>query len=233
MTDKEAEIPEQPDHSLDVLIDFLDLEPMREGCMSMSMLDGLVTSIAIGPAIVEPEEWLPLVFGGVDPGFVDDEHEHRIIEAILSYYEDSRGILREDPEEWEPWLTSNDDPAAEAEEWATGFKVGVGLREQAWGEALEDETIGTAFIAVMALAGFDPEDSDSVDGELTAEDIAGLQKITEKRSSVIDMLPMLVHSIAEYWQHKRRTPARRVKVGRNDACPCGSGKKYKRCCGMN
>lgn len=23
------------------------------------------------------------------------------------------------------------------------------------------------------------------------------------------------------------------KVGRNDACPCGSGKKYKKCCGKN
>ena len=23
------------------------------------------------------------------------------------------------------------------------------------------------------------------------------------------------------------------KVGRNDACPCGSGKKYKKCCGAN
>src|SRR3546814_4414125 len=22
-----------------------------------------------------------------------------------------------------------------------------------------------------------------------------------------------------------------VKVGRNDACPCGSGRKYKKCCG--
>ncbi|MFL9936308.1 SEC-C metal-binding domain-containing protein [Paraburkholderia sp. RL18-103-BIB-C] len=23
------------------------------------------------------------------------------------------------------------------------------------------------------------------------------------------------------------------KVGRNDACPCGSGKKYKKCCGAS
>ncbi|MFQ7436849.1 MAG: SEC-C metal-binding domain-containing protein [Ruminococcus sp.] len=23
----------------------------------------------------------------------------------------------------------------------------------------------------------------------------------------------------------------RKKVGRNDPCPCGSGKKYKKCCG--
>jgi SWIM/SEC-C metal-binding protein len=28
------------------------------------------------------------------------------------------------------------------------------------------------------------------------------------------------------------TPARaQVRVGRNDPCPCGSGKKYKKCCG--
>jgi SWIM/SEC-C metal-binding protein len=26
------------------------------------------------------------------------------------------------------------------------------------------------------------------------------------------------------------TPLRAVKVGRNDTCPCGSGKKYKKCC---
>ena len=29
------------------------------------------------------------------------------------------------------------------------------------------------------------------------------------------------------------TPKRSVKVGRNDPCPCGSGKKYKNCCGAN
>ena len=26
-------------------------------------------------------------------------------------------------------------------------------------------------------------------------------------------------------------PRTEEKVGRNDACPCGSGKKYKKCCG--
>lgn len=30
---------------------------------------------------------------------------------------------------------------------------------------------------------------------------------------------------------KKEAPVRRVKVGRNDPCPCGSGKKYKNCCG--
>ncbi len=32
----------------------------------------------------------------------------------------------------------------------------------------------------------------------------------------------------------KKTPVRKaVKVGRNDPCPCGSGKKYKKCCGAN
>ena len=29
----------------------------------------------------------------------------------------------------------------------------------------------------------------------------------------------------------KKTPKRSTKVGRNDVCPCGSGKKYKQCCG--
>ncbi len=29
---------------------------------------------------------------------------------------------------------------------------------------------------------------------------------------------------------KQKTVQRGVKVGRNDPCPCGSGKKYKKCC---
>ncbi|MGN1312230.1 MAG: preprotein translocase subunit SecA [Bacilli bacterium] len=29
----------------------------------------------------------------------------------------------------------------------------------------------------------------------------------------------------------RKTPKKSVKIGRNDLCPCGSGKKYKQCCG--
>ena len=31
----------------------------------------------------------------------------------------------------------------------------------------------------------------------------------------------------------KRKPIRKKKIGRNDPCPCGSGKKYKNCCGKN
>jgi SWIM/SEC-C metal-binding protein len=28
-------------------------------------------------------------------------------------------------------------------------------------------------------------------------------------------------------------PVQSIKIGRNDPCPCGSGKKYKKCCGSS
>lgn len=34
-------------------------------------------------------------------------------------------------------------------------------------------------------------------------------------------------------QRKSRTIINPQKPGRNDPCPCGSGKKYKKCCGIN
>ncbi len=35
-----------------------------------------------------------------------------------------------------------------------------------------------------------------------------------------------------YWEQKKSgTVVKDKKIGRNDPCPCGSGKKYKKCCG--
>ena len=46
-----------------------------------------------------------------------------------------------------------------------------------------------------------------------------------------------VHGLYSYWRERPVDPrpteellVRRVKIGRNEPCPCGSGKKYKRCC---
>ena len=38
--------------------------------------------------------------------------------------------------------------------------------------------------------------------------------------------------IQKSWRSSK-TIVNENKVGRNDPCPCGSGKKYKKCCGKN
>ena len=69
--------------------------------------------------------------------------------------------------------------------------------------------------------------------DLTDEDRQYLAAIGEKRAELADQLPLMVASIHEYWHGKSQPPLTRFKVGRNDLCPCGSGKKHKRCCGAN
>lgn len=38
-------------------------------------------------------------------------------------------------------------------------------------------------------------------------------------------------AVSNKGEDKKKTPKKVAKVGRNDLCPCGSGKKYKQCCG--
>ena len=53
-------------------------------------------------------------------------------------------------------------------------------------------------------------------------------------ADIQDNLPVIVQTLYNFWRNKRTggTVARSEdKVGRNDPCPCGSGKKFKQCCG--
>ncbi|KGP74710.1 SEC-C metal-binding domain-containing protein [Pontibacillus yanchengensis] len=45
----------------------------------------------------------------------------------------------------------------------------------------------------------------------------------------------IFQQLQEYMQQyeNQNTPTKSKKVGRNEPCPCGSGKKYKKCCGTN
>jgi preprotein translocase subunit SecA len=56
---------------------------------------------------------------------------------------------------------------------------------------------------------------------ITKESIAELQEIQEFTKHV------------GLYPRERTQPVVRQgkKIGRNDPCPCGSGKKYKKCCG--
>jgi uncharacterized protein len=50
-----------------------------------------------------------------------------------------------------------------------------------------------------------------------------------------DTIGDAIVEVREYWMALRNPPqtVRREspKIGRNDPCPCGSGKKFKQCCG--
>ena len=65
-----------------------------------------------------------------------------------------------------------------------------------------------------------------------AEDEDG-QPITdpaERVASALLAVPNAVSHLYGYWREDHLPNLQRVKVGRNELCPCDSGKKFKRCC---
>jgi preprotein translocase subunit SecA len=61
------------------------------------------------------------------------------------------------------------------------------------------------------------------------QEVAGLEKMQESPAAV-SMQSSSVNSEAPV-ERKIETIKVGVKVGRNQPCPCGSGRKYKQCCG--
>jgi len=68
------------------------------------------------------------------------------------------------------------------------------------------------------------------------EDLSGTWQETEARHDEYDATRQQMEAgIAGSQRGEKPKPIRRdqPKVGRNDPCPCGSGKKYKQCCLRN
>ena len=87
---------------LEALDQFLMSEASPENCMQLSDLDGFLTGIAIGPELVKPSEWLPVVWGGDEPVFEDAEQAQTVIGTIMGRYNEILRVLDTDPEAYAP-----------------------------------------------------------------------------------------------------------------------------------
>ena len=85
------EIPIDCVVDLEVLDSFLMPDRSPSDSMMLSDLDGFLTGIAIGPELVLPSEWLPLIWGGDAPEFADEDEAKAILGAIMGRYNE---ILR-------------------------------------------------------------------------------------------------------------------------------------------
>jgi hypothetical protein len=80
-----------------------------------------------------------------------------------------------------------------------------------------------------AIAQFEPDFSET----FWRFDLTELLEAYERLGGILgDALQARIEGIDEAWKQRAARSARTggAKVGRNDPCPCGSGKKYKKCC---
>jgi uncharacterized protein len=212
---------------LEALDQFLMSDASPEDCMQLSDLDGFLTGIAIGPELVMPSEWLPAIWGGDEPVFESMEQAQTVIGTIMGRYNEILRELDTDPEGYEPVFWEGPDGEVIAADWAEGFVDAIRLRPEAWRPLLEDRVALILLMPILALCG-DAEGGSPL--ELDPEEDADLL------AQAPDLIPACVVGMHGFWKERRGQPkagsgrAKSAKVGRNDPCPCGSGRKYKRCC---
>jgi uncharacterized protein len=194
----------------------------------LAFVDGLLTAAAIGPERTFPHEWIGAIFQGHR---FEDADAAQASYALLSLMHDR--ILRDLRRRGGKYSPGFLDQAKDGEkiglahEWARGFVTGMQLRGKAW-EALVDSR-DARLLLVPILAFLTLEDGTPALPTLSAEEIA------QMRREAVDLLGPAVYGVDKYWKmHGRRAgpaPAPALpKIGRNEPCPCGSGKKYKKCC---
>jgi uncharacterized protein len=212
---------------LEALDAYLMSDESPENCMQLSDLDGFLTAIVVGPELIKPSEWLPVVWGQDSPEFETEEQAKLILGSIMARYNEIARSLSGVPAELEPIFWETKDGIAIAGDWAEGFMGAMQLRPGAWAELLDDEKSGRFMIPILA---FVSDEEDSV-----------LPRQTEERKKLVEaaanLIPDCVVKIDKYWKARRHRVGAQAgasrRPGRNDPCPCGSGRKYKRCCGAN
>lgn len=234
MTQRDALTNPLDDNEIQTLSRFLDERAVERDGMSFEMLDGYLTAVLSGPEMIAPSEWLPQVWAGEEAvgeeaAVFDDQTEaERILQLVMRHYNRIAGVLAQGGAEFEPWIgefeLEDGSVAAYGQEWALGYLRGVGLREDAWDALLGDPEWEDDLEAIDLLAR-------GPDDEETGAEVA----TQEQRDELIDGMVGFALDAHDFWLEQRLKPAtvRRSgpKVGRNDDCSCGSGKKYKQCCG--
>jgi uncharacterized protein len=216
--------------SLDALDEFLMSDRVPENSMGLSDLDGFLTAIAIGPELIMPSEWLPVVWGGEEPAFDDLDEAQTILSLVMARYNEIIAGLQAGGDDWAPVFWGTPDGNVIVTDWAAGFLDAVRLRPDAWMPLFDDPDAGVAMMPIL-LAGSDG----------FAEEMGiGRDEEEQLLRQAADDIPLSVVGIDMFWKERRGAgvlsrsgPRRSSKVGRNEPCPCGSGRKYKRCCGAN
>lgn len=201
---------------------------------NIEAFDGFVTALAVCPVLIPPSEFLPILQSGAseegDLVFDDNAEAQEFVGLVMRHWNTVNATLGRD-EPYMPILLEGEDGVALCNDWARGFERGMQLRPGVWGDLLHDDKRSSGIVPIFAFA-----HEHNANPELRPFK----EPITAKRREELQ-LGMIAGVLQLYraFAPERRAAARGMgtnpfrapKVGRNDPCPCGSGKKFKKCCG--
>jgi len=202
--------------------------------MNLETIDGFFTALICSPEMTQPSIYLKEIWGDkgipANTAFKNDTDIQDFMSLIMRHWNTVVKKLNAE-EVFLPFLFEDSDGNAKGNDWAKGFVRGMQLHQEDWAKLSDDEENGGSLVPILALAHEnDPDPKLRPYKEPVNE---------ERREQLIMGLAAGAMNIYKYFEPYRRMPIstgntfRRdtPKVGRNEPCPCGSGRKYKRCCG--
>ena len=230
------------DRQLDRLETLLD-DPALEEAMRLDEIQGYLCAALSGPQPIDEEDWLADILGSDEA--LETEAGREAAELLRTF----AAALETELEAGEPPIlllyAKEDDENGPSDyaPWCQAYLAGVDAAIEDWFEFLGEDEDGNEdeetseeisylderLFPLMVLTG-DAEAAASEHGEEWPQG--------EERKQIVDDceedLPQAVVDIYRFWVAKRGIQTIRrnePKVGRNAPCPCGSGKKFKQCCG--
>ena len=217
-------------------------DPRRpKGTLRYHELQGFFFTVASAPDLVMPSEWMPVLFADQGAGYEDMAEAQRILPELMALYNsvnasvaDGHAVLPRDCR-FRGDVLANLEEAAPIAQWSRGFLLGHQWLEESWEDVppeLDDE-----FAAMLMTLSFfsSPRMADAFRveaGRASLEEMATTMRRLF-RTAVLEY-GQLGRAIDQARRELARQPKRaEPKVGRNDSCPCGSGRKFKKCCGAS
>lgn len=214
------------DEFTDDLEDFEDEGDL--GLLGASQLDGFLTAIVSLPNMLMPSQWWPIMWGDYPPEFDTSAEFEQLSSLIFRHMNSIANELMQQPEQFEPIFTEHkvkNRTYTIVDEWCEGYMQAVDLALEL-GLELDNESA----MLLYPIGAFTEAEGWS------GHDLQGILETENLQQSIVHrVLDLHGHWLAQR-QHlvptHTGTPFRHnePRVGRNDPCPCGSGKKFKKCC---
>jgi uncharacterized protein len=210
------------DEEFDHLIDFLDEHVPFGG----DGFFGLLHAVAVAPSAIPASRWMSVVLP--EQGLAATQAPEQIIAHVVrSLYEVMQALAEQIT------MTPPEDDEAACKQFAAGYVAGAELDPE-WRGNADRWTFAGPFAYLCGRR-------DLVHARMLGQIETGSSP-EEARSTICRQMGSLVIAARDSFLRYRQaaataqdSSARRSmpRVGRNESCPCGSGKKYKKCCGAS